>query len=60
MFEDGHPQEIIELDEITRDDDPTPPVWARTVATDVATNDLIDRRLIAIVLRCRTVQGLPP
>jgi len=56
--EDGKPQEIIDVQEIVINAEPTPPVWARAVGTDIATNDLDDRRLIAIVLddlRCCTL-----
>lgn len=58
--EDGKLQEIVDVQEIRINAEPTPPVWARAAATDVATNDLDDRRLIAIVmddLACCVVPG---
>jgi hypothetical protein len=50
VFEDGKNQDIVDLREIMLDDGTPPPVWARAVSPDVATNDLADRRLIAIVM----------
>jgi len=60
VLEDGKPQTIIDAREISMDDEPPPPVWARAVPIDTATNDLVDRRLIAIVmddLRCCAAGG---
>jgi hypothetical protein len=50
VFEDSKSQELVEVDEIKLADSPPPPVWARAVPPDVASNDLIDRRLLAIVM----------
>jgi hypothetical protein len=50
VFEDRKPQEIVDVQEIFFDTEPTPPVWASAVRTDVETNDLADRRLMAIVM----------
>jgi hypothetical protein len=50
VFEDRKPQEIVDVQEILFDVEPTPPVWASAVRPDVETNDLADRRLIAIVM----------
>ena len=51
VFEDGKPQEIVAVDEVTLGaGDPPPAVWDRAVAPDIGTNDLADRRLVAIVM----------
>jgi len=55
VLEDGERQPVVDVQEVVLDDGATEPVWARAASTDVATNDLADRRLIAIVmddLRC--------
>jgi hypothetical protein len=63
VFENGDSQEIIDVQEIELDTEPAPPVWAHAAPVDVATNDLADRRLIAIVmddLNCCAIPGAPP
>jgi hypothetical protein len=57
--EDGKLQEIIDVQEIVINAEPKPPVWARAVGTDVATNDLDDRRLIGIVMDDLSCCSLP-
>src|SRR3954464_572023 len=48
--EDGKLQEIVDVQEIVIKAEPRPPVRARVAETDVATNDLDDRRLIAVIM----------
>jgi hypothetical protein len=65
VFEDGKPQEIVAVDEVTLGaGDPPPAVWDRAVAPDIGTNDLADRRLVAIVMDgmscCAAPSALPP
>ena len=64
VFEDGKPQEIVAVDELLLGHgEPPPAVWDRAVAPDTATNDLADRRLIAIVmdgLKCCGDPNTPP
>src|SRR5512145_3350115 len=50
VFEDRKPQEIVDVQEIFFDTEPVPPVWASAARIDVETNDLADRRLLAIVM----------
>jgi hypothetical protein len=50
VLENRKPQEIVDAQEILLDTEPPPPAWAQAVSADVATNDIADRRLIAIVM----------
>jgi hypothetical protein len=62
VLEDGKRQEIVDVEEIQLDIAPVPPVWVNAAPLDVATNDLADRRLIAIVmddLSCCKMPGAP-
>jgi hypothetical protein len=62
VFENRQQQEIVDVQEILLGTEPTPPVWADAVKADVATNDLVDRRLLAIVmddLNCCVLEATP-
>jgi VWFA-related protein len=55
VFEDGAAQPVFDVQEFVLNGGAPPPVWAQAASSDVATNSLTDRRLIAIVmddLRC--------
>ena len=50
LLEDGKPQKILLLSEVTVPEGyATPPVWAKAALPDVASNDVGDKRLFAIV-----------
>jgi hypothetical protein len=58
--EDGRPQPIIDVQAIHLDRQEREPVWEHAVRSDLATNDIADRRLIAVVmddLHCCAVPG---
>jgi hypothetical protein len=62
VFEDRKQQEIVDVQEVLMHVEPTPPAWAAAVRVDVETNDLADRRLLAIVmddLSCCALQMTP-
>jgi len=59
VFEDRKSQEVVDVQEILLNTEPPPPVWARAVPPDVVTNDLADRRLVAIVMDDRRCCGVP-
>jgi hypothetical protein len=55
VLEDGRAQEVVDVREIVLEDAGPSPVWAAVARPDVQTNDVADRRLLAIVmddLRC--------
>lgn len=55
VFEDGAEQAVLDVQEFVLNGGAATPVWAQAASSDVATNRLTDRRLIAIVmddLRC--------
>jgi len=51
VLENGKPQRIVAVSEVTMDDSvKTRPVWARAAPPDVASNDVGDKRIFAIVI----------
>ena len=50
VFEDGDPQVVVDVQEFVLEANASDPVWAKAASSDVATNSLSDRRLIAIVM----------
>jgi len=50
LLEDGHAQTVAALSEVTVPEGyAKPPVWAKAAASDIASNDIGDKRLFAIV-----------
>ena len=50
VFEDGDPQVVVDVQEFVLEANVSDPVWAKAASSDIATNSLSDRRLIAIVM----------
>jgi len=62
VLENRQQQEIGDVQEILLNTEATSPVWADAVRVDVGTNDLLDRRLLAIVmddLHCCVLEATP-
>src|SRR5262249_16772971 len=59
VLEDGKPQSIVAVSEISAPDEFVVPVWHHAAAPDVATNEVGDKRLYAIIVE-GVSSGQPP